>query len=247
MKSIFIVLSSIILVSCSTNPKGEYSRTEIDRPYSLPHDVASAEIGVRSVSVETSEAKNDVDDENDAYSSTLMGFEDGINNSVSWIYPIGLRAKFYSDEKHTFGASGVTFFVYTQYQVDYWYRINKKISLRPSFTNEQIDFIFFNEKKQLTGLELLYQVNGHFALTLYGGTGTYESNSSLFDDIIEDITGEEQEDTEVSGNINRISAGAIYSFSELWDGKIKYIKDMIEVDEFKVDSHILDLSFVYYY
>ncbi len=247
MKSFFIVLSSIILVSCSTNPKGEYSRTKIERPYSLPHDVASAEIGVRSVSVETSEIENDVEDESETYSSTLMEFEDGINSSVSWVYPIGLRAKFYSDEKHTFGASGVTFFIYTQYQVDYWYRVNQKVSLRPSFTNEQIDFLFYNEKKQLTGLEMLYQVNNHLALSLYGGAGTYESNSDLFDKIIEDITGEEQEDTEVSGDIKRLSLGAVYSFSELWDGKLKYIRDMIEVDEFKVDSNILDLSFVYYY
>ena len=76
MKSLAI-LFSFILIGCSSTPKGEYSRSKIDRPYSLPDDVARSSFGLYAESIEVtkSDSLTEDEDDDDTYGSYLLSFE----------------------------------------------------------------------------------------------------------------------------------------------------------------------------
>lgn len=251
MKTFLVFVSLFTLISCSSTPKGEYSRSHIDRPYALPDDVASFAFGVASIRTETTDVTNDalsdVDDDVEEGSLPLLGWENGISDNASWIYPLGFRWGIYENEKHTVGVSFATFLFATFYSIDYWYRLNDKFSLRPFFKNEQITTFIYNDRRDLYGLELVYQAQKHLALMLKYSQGTYEGYSPFIDAIVEDISGTEQDDTKVEGDVNRMSLGGIYSFAENWDFRFSAYREAIELDDFTNNISALDLRFVYFY
>lgn len=251
MKKILSFVGSLLLISCSSTPKGEYSRSFIDRPYALPDDVASVEFGAVARNSETIDisSNSSVDDENEMTSTTTptLIFEQGISNSVSWIYPLGLKWGIFNNENHTLGAKLASFLIYTTYSFDYWYRVSNKFSVRPHFTSEQLTTFFVNDRRNMTGLDLIYQANNSLALITSIQGGSYEGYSPFLDAVIEDITGEDEEDIEVNGDLVRYGIGAIYSLSESWDVRGDLMVESIEFDDFTSRTSILDLSFVYFY
>jgi hypothetical protein len=244
-----ILLMSTLFVACSSTPKGSYSRSHIDRPYALPDDVASFEFGAVTRAFETKDVSNEstVDDDTYGSSTPTLIFEHGISDNVSWIYPLGVKWNIFNNEKHTFGVKLASFIIYNTYSIDYWYRLSKNISLRPYFLNEQLTTFFYNERKDLYGIETLYQLNSNLALNFSYGIGTFEGYSPFLDAIVEDITGSEQEDFVLEGSLVRFKLGSIYSISELWDVRGSLAFETIKLDEFTNDISTFDLSFVYLY
>ncbi|MCT4642738.1 MAG: hypothetical protein N4A33_10635 [Bacteriovoracaceae bacterium] len=253
MKNILFLISSLIFISCSSTPKGEYSRSFIERPYALPDDIASAKLGVRVQDLSSSDITSTAistfneDEEQTVVSMPIIGFEHGISDSVNWIYPLGLRWNIYNNEKHTFGASLASLILYTTYSFDYWYRINDKLSLRPYFLSEQIHAIFFEDRRDFFGLNFVYQASKKVALKLNYAKGEYEGSSKFFDAIIDSITGNNESDISITGDISRIGVSTVYSFSNSFDLNLGLMHSTLKADDFSVKTIRSDLSITYFY
>lgn len=245
MKILVLCASVLGLISCSSVPKGEYSRSEIDRPYALPDDVASFSFGSAATVYHTDDEDVESEDQEEGYSSTLLGFEQGISNNVSWIYPLGLKWNIHSKDKHTFGLSFYTLILYTTTSLDYWYRINEKFSLRPYFRTKSFNFFFVEEDLQGPGVDLVFQATEKFAMTFGYSAGTF-SGSSDFLDIL--LTGSNEESvTKVDGTFSVVSLKLLYSIHERWDLSAYYGIETRETDRADYDQSTLSLAATFYY
>lgn len=250
MKSVLMVsLISILGISCSSVPKGEYSRTKIERPYSLPDDVAKTSIGATTVATEITEADDEVanDDETSGGSTPTLLFENGISKNVSWIYPLGLKWGIYSDESHTVGFSFASLFIITTYSFDYWFKLSEKISLRPYTRYSLIDIFFIRDERRYNGAEVLYQLNEKLALNTFYHIGTYSGKSEFIEAVVTGLTGSDDIDTEVTGTIAGGGFGVHYSISDKWDFDSSIQFETLEVDSFTTSSTQLKFDFGYLY
>lgn len=249
MNKRLLPLMFLIIFSCSSTPKGEYSQSKIERPYALPDDIASFEVGysVRASKAVDFSEDDKVEDENQAASFPLIGFEQGISKSVSWIYPIGLKWNIYNNDKHTFGTTASSLFFYSSLSLDYWYRLTENLSIRPYFKNEKVSLILINEARDVFGAEALYQLTSKLSLSLNYDKGAYRAASPFLDAIMEDISGREKENVRIHGLVSRVGLNAQYSFSENWDFLSTFAIEQIEFDDFTNQASKLNLSFVYFY
>jgi len=236
------VLVSLIFISCSTTPKGDYSRTKIERPYSLPDDVAQTSFGISTISEKITDADESIEeDDYDSYGSFLLYFENGIGEDVSWVFPLGIKYSAYSDEKHTVGLTAFTLFLYNYASLDYWYRVNKEISLRPYYRHTSFDIGFTEDKRNFYGLEFLYQTTSNLALGLDFSSGKYTTSS----DLLEGFFGLSA--SEVSGNFTRLGLIGLYSLSEKWDIEWKLYTQDQQADNADLETSTAELQFNYFY
>jgi hypothetical protein len=204
--------------ACNTLPKGEYSRSFIERPYSLPDDVATVSFGANSTTykVEEKQGNNTFNSEDDENALIFANFENGINNNLSWIYPLGLRWTLLNQNDHTIGISAMTFFIFNFLKIDYWYRLSSDISIRPFFQVTRFNYLYFREKKELLGIDLVWQVHQNFSITFKGFGGEYSGSSGILEDILNDIFGSSTS-TEVTGEIKGGGLGFLYSINDRFD------------------------------
>tara|TARA_B100001971_G_C18268046_1_gene596754 strand:- start:202774 stop:203529 length:756 start_codon:yes stop_codon:yes gene_type:complete len=251
MKILYLVSILFLFIACSSTPKGDYSRSHIDRPYALPDDVASVEFGASGYHTQVTEvddiSTSSLDVSSTDYAMPLLRFEQGINENVSWLYPLGVKWGVLRSREHNLGISFATLFLYTQYRIDYWYRLSEKVSLRPYFSSDQMDLLIFNTREDVIGLDILYQYTSNLALSLNLGSGKYEGYSPFFDQVLEDISGEEEDDIKVEGDIIKYGLGLIYSFHERWDLRTSLAQEIIDYSDFSTKRTELDLSLVYFY
>lgn len=251
MKFFFSILLLLLFISCSTTPKSEYSRTKIDRPYALPDSIASVEAGYLVSKTKVSEVSDvDVPDFvgiDFVQQLPILRFEQGIGSSVNWIYPLGVRWSAYDDQKHMLGLSVASLLFYTTTRLDYWYRISEKFSFRPHYINESLILIIINQAWDLTGGELVYQHNEKLAFTFGVDVGAFTGTSPLIDEILEDITEEDQDDVRLEGDVTRFNLGLQYSLTANWDLNTIATLEKIVFDEFETSETQLDLSFTYFY
>jgi len=243
MKSLAI-LFSFILIGCSSTPKGEYSRSKIDRPYSLPDDVARSSFGLYAESIEVtkSDSLTEDEDDDDAYGSYLLSFETGIGEDASWIFPLGLRYTAYNDEKHTVGLTAYTLIVFNYASLDYWYRINDKVSLRPYYRNTNLNFLIVEDDRKFFGTEILFQTTQNLALGLDLSKGSFTTKSDFLDDLFD------TKNNETSGDFFRLGLNGLYSLSEKWDIEWSIYTQNQEADnDTEIKSGGTEFLFNYFY
>lgn len=250
-RSFIVILFAMLAFGCASNPKGEYSRSHIDRPYALPDDVASATVGLSASSIKLKEenvdAFTEIENSQASYVTPVIAFEQGIGDVASWIYPLGLKWEVWGSEKHTLGLSAATLIFYSTYSFNYWYRISDKVSLRPYFRSEQTNLIIFDYRQDLYGLDVIYQVTDTIAMKFNYGKGTFEGSSDVFDEALSDIEGSEVEDASVKGDVTEYGIGGIFSLSEYIDLRSSLYFEKMELDTFSSEVTSLDFNFVFFY
>jgi hypothetical protein len=250
MQSILLALTLISVIGCSSTPKGEYSKSKIERPYALPDDIATTEFGynfetLSSSNVDGETASSDADEQ--SYSIPYFAFEQGIAENVSWIYPIGIRWGILKNDKHTAGISVASVIFVTTTSLDYWYRISEKFSIRPFFRTLKIDIFILEEDRQGPGLELVYQATEALAISLTADQGTYSGGSDLVDAIFDDISGSDDSDSSVDGTYSGFSVAAQYALNDKWDLNISVGSVKTQTDDFTIGSSNGKLGFKYIY
>lgn len=250
MHILFAVTTVIFLVSCSSTPKGQYSRSEIDRAYALPDDIATTSFGIVTQTAEAHNFSSDVSDNTDDESVVSLPsiiFEQGISENINWVYPLGLRYGIYDQGKHTVGLSAMTLFLVSAYELQYRYRLNEEISLRPYHRGYNLDLILVNEEKRSFGAEVLYQPTQNFSLSFGLGKGTYVGETPLLEDIFEDLTGAKELDSKLEGTYSETMIKVQYSISEKWDVSYLVRLEKLELDDFDVDIGVGQFYFTYIY
>lgn len=244
-----VALLCLSALSCTIAPKGNYSRTHIDRPYTLNEDVAKVSFGVQSTSVDLVNANDSAtgQTESDNYSSPLLLFENGVSDNFTWIFPIGLRWRIYNDEKNSLGISGMTGIFWTILSFDYWLRLSERFSLRPYARYLGYDFIFVEEERQFQGLEVLYQLNKYWSFSFYGHKGEYRGQSDLIDIIVNGLAGTDDFTSEVTGEYRGVGLKSLYSLNDRWDVFIDVLRERYYFDDFDLDGTAMDLGFNYYW
>lgn len=237
-RSLIPIVGLLSLISCSSTPKGEYSRSVIDRPYALPDDVATTTFSSTSINSKLKDSADSVSGESEELNQSLpsITFENGIGTDVSWIYPIGVKWGIYNNEKHTFGFSFATVFLLTTYSLDYWYRISDSLSLRPYYRGYNLDFIIVEEERRFTGADLIFQATSNFAITGGFNTGTYKGKSELFDLIVNGDTTGDDLDVETEGTFTTLSLGLTYSLSDYWDLFASFAREDLKVEDFETET-----------
>lgn len=252
VRFLFFILSFVLFfTSCSSTPKGSYSRSHIDRPYAMPDDVASIELGAsayQSSVKDVTGVSSLVADTTQFYGLPILKFEHGISSNLSWIYPLGLRWGVFDKNEHNLGFSFFSLLLYNEYSLDYWYRFNHKISLRPYFKSEQTNILFYEQRTDIYGANILYQKTENLALSFGVGVGTFFGRSQFFETIIDEILQSQSSlDSSVSGDVLRLSVQIIYSLSDRWDFRSEIFSETIAMPLFNVSTQRLSTSFVYFY
>lgn len=216
----FLFFSLLLLSACSVAPKGEYSRTEIDRPYSLNEDVAKVSFGMQAWNISLDDASDSAtgEKESDGRAAAFLSFENGITDNFTALYfPFGFRYQIWRNEKHTFGISAATLIMVGALSVDYWYRINSTLSIRPYFRSTYFNFIFVEEYRQFAGAQLLFQADKYLSFGFFGHTGNYKAKSELIDAIVRGISNSDDFTTESSGKFWSAGVSSNYSLGDSWD------------------------------
>jgi len=241
------LLFTIIIISCSCSitPKGNYSRSKIDRPYALPDDIASFSVGAfnSTITLDNIVLSSLAKDANSVnYSMILLGLEQGISDNASWLYPLGFKYNFINTSKHSLGISFVTLFFINDASITYWYRLNQKWSLRPIVRSRQIDLLFIEQRKDTTGLEVLYQWRDNFAFSMLYQRGRYEAKSSLVQEL---ISNDDELDSMLYGELSELQLELLYSLSNHWDLIGDISRETISFDEFDLVTTDFALTIKY--
>ncbi len=247
----FLFLCGFIFMGCSSStPKGQYSKSKVERPYALPDDVATFAFGQSTVITKSSELDIVLDEDDSAeaaFSIPYFRFEQGISKNASWLYPLGFKWAIFENETSMFGVSAASVIFYSTLSVDYWHKISEKISLRPYFRTRNISFFIINEQRQGPGLDILYQATEKFALSIGGGAGTYSANSDFIDAIVNDINDDDESDTRVDGTYTGFNLTALYSITDSWDFNFEVGSSTDKVEDFTLETTNMDIGFTYIY
>lgn len=201
-----------------TRPMGEYPRSHIDRPYTLPENVVKGSFGAQTSNLKLKKASDSVTNvqETDSYISPSFALDARINDNLTWVYPIGLRWRIYHDETHNIGVAGGTLLLYNYIGFDYWYRLSPRWSLRPSATGRHLNLIFIEESQTSVNLDVVFQATENWSLSLIGSAGDYSTKSELIERIVTGITNDDFS-TEVKGEFYSVGISTLYSLSPEWD------------------------------
>lgn len=230
---------AFFLSACEIAPKGELTRTEIDRPYTLPDDVAKISGAVSSQSTRLENPDDSYNHTSESTTNTTPGilFENSINDDFGWIFPLGFRWRIFHDERNSFGISAFTLILFNALSVDYWFRISDQFSLRPYYRAASMDWIFVQERRNYFGAELLYQATDHWAFSGYGHGGRYSVKSELVDIIVRGFSNNDDFTSEVSGDFWGAGLSTVYSADERWD-----ITGRAEVDRYDLGFGLLETT-----
>lgn len=226
-------------------PKGEYTRTNIDRPYALPDDVATIDMGFRTLSTKYEDQDDLIEDDEYTYGSYLLIFENGIADNINWIYPLGLRWGIFENEQHTIGVSASYLFFFSNYSVDYWYRVNSQFSLRPYARGSHWNLIIAEEKKDYVGAEVMYQLNKLWSISLFTHKGSFVSSSDLIDEILADVLGSTSKDEDATGDLMAFGLSTMYSLNERWDINFNWENEELSLETEKIQNLSTSFSFTY--
>ncbi|MBD66924.1 MAG: hypothetical protein CME62_17105 [Halobacteriovoraceae bacterium] len=246
---ILLILLTVVCVSCSTSPKGEYPSAKIDRPYNLPVDVAKVTVGYGHTKVSTEDESDNLGSSEDYSKNSLQaGFEDGVWKNVSWLYPIGIRWTAFQNDSHTFGVSGVTLLLASSISLDYWYRMSESFSLRPFYKNQRMDTFIIDSSRDTMGLELIYQVNEKFSVSPIYEVGRYSSDSELFETLFEDIDESDIDaDFYSDGVVRSVTLELLYNINERWDIFLLGTQDKVIYEDYTLVTSNTSLNFNYFY
>lgn len=249
MYKLLIFLVLILSCACSIAPRGEYSRSEVNRPYSAPDDIA---IFQASYLIQTYTIDNLVVDtitqNSDTYTLNMinLGLEHGISDNVSWVYPLGLKYTISENEKHSFGFSFNTLFIITNASLDYWYRLNDSWSIRPFIRTRDIDAYIIIERKKSIGSSFVYQFNDEFSLTPSLEYGSYELGSDLVEDLFSELSDDDLNATS-KGTFRNIELNLLYSISKWIDLTGSLSNERISLDDYDlvINSAQLGINLIY--
>jgi hypothetical protein len=230
-------------------PRGEYSRSEIKRPYAAPDDIA---VFRTSYIIQTYTIDNLVVDtitqNSDTYTLNLinLGLEHGISDNASWIYPLGFKYTFFENEKHSFGFNINTLFFVTNFNLDYWYAVNDNWSIRPFIRTRDIDAYVIIERKKSIGTAFVYQHSDNFSLTPKIEYGSYELGSKLVEDVFTELSDDDLDATS-KGTFRNIELALLYSLSKWLDLKGSLGNERIDLDDYDlvINSAELGINIIY--
>lgn len=233
--------------ACTIAPKADYTRTHVDRPYTLPSDVAKVTFGAQHNSRKAEETISGVTADNSKELVTpLWELENGVVDSFTWIFPLGFKLRFYSDNFHSLGVSAYSLYVQNAFSVDYWLRLHENVSLRPFYRGEYTPALYFEEERSYYGGDLLFQLNDYWSWTFTGHYGKYSGHSKFFEVLLKDLIPGFDKESVVSGNYWSAGASTLISLSEYWD--LFMGADIYEYDlGFKTTQFSAHLGLNYYW